>query len=94
MYVALMRRFAWASPRAIKRLTPRQVHALFTTILPGDEQAGRPPEELPTPNMPPPAEPGSRQEYADLVRVVTMLGGKKAQADAEWLAKRGPIPEG
>jgi hypothetical protein len=91
MYVALMRRFAWASPRAIRRLTPRQVHALFTTTLPGDEQPPPAPEGESAP-LPPPPEPGSRAEYEGFVRLVRKFGGGQDVADAEWKAKRGEIP--
>jgi hypothetical protein len=89
-----MRRFAWASPRAIKRLTPRQIHYLFTTILPGEEKAAA--EEVPSLNgsaYPPPPRRGSWAEYQGLVRLIMTLGSRRREdADAEWLAKRGPLP--
>jgi len=92
-----MRRFAWASPRAIKRLTPRQIHYLFTTMLPGDEPAAgasgasRTDDANGVPPEPPPS--GSRAEYESLVGLVMTFGShRREDADVEWLAKRGPIP--
>lgn len=90
----MMRKIPWCTPGELKKLTPRLMHALATTVLPGEEK-DTPAAPEPEDGQPQPPSPkrGSRAEYDALVRLVTRYGsGKKEDADAEWLAKRGPIP--
>jgi hypothetical protein len=91
-----MRKFAWATPKAIARLTDRQIHDLC--FMPTDDEGNLLPfgteAEQAAADEPPPPPKGSREEFEQFMGLNEAFGVPKEVALAKWAEKRGPVPGG